>query len=143
MFITKVFVHSYTKLFVDMKPTESELEIVQILWAAGSCTVREVNEELNKRRSTETGYTTTLKLMQIMFEKGLVDRDTTQRTHVYKALISEEDTRKNMVDKMIDTMFKGSARDLVMQALNHKSSSDEELKLIRDFLNELDNKKSK
>jgi len=122
---------------MNVKPTESELEILQVLWSADSCTVRDVNEKLSKQKGIEVGYTTTLKLMQIMLEKGLVERNTTHRTHIYKALISEDDTRKNIVDKIIDTVFKGSAADLVMQALSNKSASQDELKLIRDFLNNL------
>jgi predicted transcriptional regulator len=123
---------------MTIKPTESELEILQVLWSTDECTVRDVNERLSKQKGVDVGYTTTLKLMQIMHEKGLVERNTDQRTHIYKALISENDTRKNIVDKMIDTVFKGSAADLVMHALSNKSSSQDELKLIRDFLNKLD-----
>ncbi len=122
------------------KPTESELEILQVLWALGNGTVREVNEELVRRKGTDVGYTTTLKLMQIMHEKGIVSRDTSSRTHMYSPLLTEASARKTMLDKMISTMFKGSAADLVMQALSTEKSSEEELRLIREFLDQLEKK---
>ncbi|MXV14770.1 BlaI/MecI/CopY family transcriptional regulator [Hufsiella ginkgonis] len=125
---------------MDIKPTESELEILQVLWSKGASTVREVNEQLAQQRGTGPGYTTTLKLMQIMHDKGIVSRDTTTRTHVYTALLSEESIREGMVDKMINTIFNGSATELVMQALNTKRSSAKELQLIRDLINQLDKK---
>ena len=96
------------------KPTESELEILQILWQKGDCTVREVHEILEKIKNA--GYTTTLKLMQIMHEKGLVARDTTSKTHIYKALVNQQKTQQQLVNKMIDNVFNGSAARLVMQA---------------------------
>lgn len=125
---------------MKVKPTNSELEILQILWKKGECTVREVNEELSSDREAEVGYTTTLKLMQIMHEKGLVERDTSNRTHRYKALISQEDTSQGILQTMIDTVFNGSAAQLVMQALSNKSSSKEEIKKIKDFLDQLEKK---
>ena len=85
------------------KPTESELEILQVLWDRNSCTVRDVHEELLKTK--EAGYTTTLKLMQIMFEKGLVKRDSTLKTHFYQAATSREKTQKHLLGKMIDKLF--------------------------------------
>lgn len=120
------------------KPTESELEILQILWNKGECTVREVHDilELNK----DSGYTTTLKLMQIMHEKGLVGRDTSSRTHVYKALVGKEQIQQQMLDKMIDTVYNGSAARLVMQALGNHTASKEELDLIKKYLDELNKK---
>ena len=134
----------YTKLFVEIqmkvKPTSSELEILQILWKNGESTVREVNEELSRERDTEVGYTTTLKLMQIMHEKGLVERDTSNRTHRYKALISKEDTSQGILQTMIDTVFNGSAAQLVMQALSNKTSSKEEIKKIKEYLDQLEKK---
>lgn len=125
---------------MNVKPTNSELEILQILWKNGECTVREVNEELSSDREAEVGYTTTLKLMQIMHEKGLVERDTSNRTHKYKALITQEDTSQGILQSMIDTVFNGSAAQLVMQALSNKSSSKEEIKKIKEFLDQLDKK---
>lgn len=121
------------------KPTESELEILNILWEKGPCTVREIHEVLEKTK--EAGYTTTLKLMQIMNEKNLVNRDASSKTHIYQANVSQEDTQGQMVKKMIDTVFNGSAMDLVMQALgNHKASKDE-LELIKQYLEQAEKKK--
>ncbi|WP_293297368.1 BlaI/MecI/CopY family transcriptional regulator [Pedobacter sp. UBA4863] len=121
----------------NIKPTEGEMEILQVLWAKSNCTVREVHEALDKK---ESGYTTTLKLMQIMHEKGLVARDTSAKTHIYKALINQETTQRHLVKKMIDNVFNGSAARLVMQALGNKSASQEEIDLIKDYLNKLENK---
>lgn len=120
-----------------VKPTEGEMEILQVLWAKGNCTVREVHEALDKK---DSGYTTTLKLMQIMHEKGLVDRDTSSKTHVYRALINQETTQQHLVKKMIDNVFNGSAARLVMQALGNKSASKEEIDLIKEYLDKLENK---
>ena len=109
-----------------IKPTESELEILQILWTKGLATVREVHEELAKTK--DAGYTTTLKLMQIMHEKGLVKRDDSMRTHVYQAAVNKEKTQKHLLSKMIDSLFGGSPTQLVIQALGageHKASPEE------------------
>jgi predicted transcriptional regulator len=125
---------------MKVKPTSSELEILQILWKNGESTVREVNEELSRERDSEVGYTTTLKLMQIMHEKGLVERDTSNRTHRYKALISQQDTSQGILQTMIDTVFNGSAAQLVMQALSNKTSSKEEIKKIKEYLDQLEKK---
>jgi len=121
----------------NVKPTEGEMEILQVLWAKGNCTVREVHEALDKK---DSGYTTTLKLMQIMHEKGLVDRDTSSKTHIYRALINQETTQQHLVKKMIDNVFNGSAARLVMQALGNKSASKEEIDLIKEYLDKLENK---
>lgn len=120
-----------------IKPTEGELEILQVLWQKGQCTVREVHEALAKK---DSGYTTTLKLMQIMFEKQLVDRDASAKSHVYRALVNQEKTQQQLVNKMIDNVFNGSAARLVMQALGNKSASKEEIDLIKEYLNNLENK---
>ena len=125
---------------MKVKPTTSELEILQILWKNDQCTVREVNEELSRDRNTEVGYTTTLKLMQIMHDKGLVERDTSSRTHKYKALISHEHTSQGILQTLIDTVFNGSAAQLVMQALSNKKSSKEEIRQIKEYLDQLDKK---
>jgi len=125
---------------MKVKPTTSELEILQILWKNNQCTVREVNEELSRDRNTEVGYTTTLKLMQIMHDKGLVERDTSSRTHKYKALISHEHTSQGILQTLIDTVFNGSAAQLVMQALSNKKSSKEEIRQIKEYLDQLDKK---
>jgi BlaI family penicillinase repressor len=122
-----------------IKPTESELEILQILWSRGLATVREVHEELAKTK--EVGYTTTLKLMQIMHEKGLVKRDESMRTHVYQPSVNKEKTQKHLLSKMIDSLFGGSSTQLVLQALGEQSNaSPEELEQIQKLLNNLKNK---
>ena len=118
-----------------IKPTESELEILQVLWHKGTASVREVHEELAK--SKDVGYTTTLKLMQIMFEKGLVKRDATFKTHIYEAQVSRDKTQKHLLNKMIDTLFGGSPTQLVLQALGNHKASDEELEEIQQLLNNL------
>lgn len=120
------------------KPTESELEILQILWAKGNCTVRDVHEVLEKNK--DAGYTTTLKLMQIMHEKGLVTRNTDSKTHIYTAAVNQQQTQQQFVNRMIDDVFNGSAARLVMQALgNHKASADE-LTEIKKYLDSLEKK---
>jgi predicted transcriptional regulator len=119
-----------------IRPTESELEILRVLWEKGPSTVREVHEVLEK--SKDAGYTTTLKLMQIMHEKGLLQRDTSSKTHIYAAAISQESTQRQLLDKMIDTVFNGSASQLVLQALGNHKSSREELEKIKQYLDEIE-----
>src|SRR4026207_889286 len=118
-----------------IKPTESELEILQVLWGKGLASVREVHEELSKTK--EAGYTTTLKLMQIMNEKGLVKRDDSMRTHIYQAAVNKEKTQKHLLSKMIDSLFGGSPTQLVIQALGENKVSEEELEKIQSLLNDL------
>ena len=118
-----------------IKPTESELEILQILWKKGNASVREVHEELLVTK--EAGYTTTLKLMQIMHEKGLVKRDDSIKTHIYQAAVSKEKTQKHLLNKMIDSLFGGSPGELVMQALGNHKASAEELEEIQKMLDNL------
>lgn len=120
-----------------IKPTESELEILQALWAKGLATVREVHEELAKTK--DVGYTTTLKLMQIMHEKGLVKRDDSMRTHIYQAAVNKEKTQKHLLGKMIDNLFGGSPTQLVIQALGEHKASPEEIEKIQALLNNLKN----
>jgi predicted transcriptional regulator len=119
----------------QIKPTESELEILRILWEHGEATVRVVHEELSKTK--DAGYTTTLKLMQIMHEKGMVKRDETNKTHKYTPLISREKTQKQFMGKMIDTLFQGSSTQLVMQALGNHKTSKEELDEIQKLIDNL------
>lgn len=120
-----------------VKPTESELEILQILWQNNSATVRDVHEELAKIK--DVGYTTTLKLMQIMHEKGLVKRDESMRTHIYQPAVNKERTQKHLLTKMIDSLFGGSSTQLVLQALGsgEQKVSAEELEQIQTLLNNL------
>ena len=121
-----------------MKITESELEILQVLWQKGEASVREINDALNQKR--EVGYTTTLKMMQLMFEKNMLTRDETQRTHVYKARISETDTQKTLTEKLLETAFGGSALKLVMQALGNHKTSKEELNEIKTLIQKIENR---
>lgn len=122
-----------------VKPTESELEILQILWKNGTATVRDVHEELAQNK--EVGYTTTLKLMQIMHEKGLVKRDESMRTHIYQPAVNKEKTQKHLLSKMIDSLFGGSSTQLVLQALGSSDQkvSAEELEEIQKLIENLKN----
>ncbi len=121
----------------EIKPTDSELDILNIIWQRGASTVREVHTEIEKQK--ESKYTTTLKLMQIMHEKGLLDRDSSSRTHVFTAAIPQEQTQGHLLKKMIDTVYNGSATQLVMQALGNHKSSAEELSKIKQYLSEIEN----
>src|ERR1043165_2758612 len=120
------------------KPTESELEILNILWNKGPCTVREVHEVLEKNK--EAGYTTTLKLMQIMHDKKLLKRDASTKSHVYTANVSQEKTQGQYVKRLIDNVFNGSASQLVMQALGNHKTNKKELDEIKKYLEEMENK---
>jgi len=124
------------KMSKKFKPTESELEILSILWKNGPSTVRMVNEEMNRIKSV--GYTTTLKLMQIMNEKGMVGRDTEGRTHTYFAISRQEDAQKSMLDRLLETAFGGSASKLVLQALGNHKTSEEELNEIKALIERLE-----
>ncbi len=123
----------------NTKPTESELEILQVLWDRQSATVRTVHEELSKTK--DSGYTTTLKLMQIMFEKGLVTRDDSNKTHIYQPAVSREKTQKQFLNKMINTLFAGSPANLVLQALGGHAASEEELEKIELLITQLKKQK--
>ncbi len=116
-------------------PTNAELEILQVLWRRGPSTVREVREDLAERRST--GYTTVLKLLQIMTDKRLVTRDTTSRTHVYRAAVTEATIKRRFVSDLVDRVFEGSAAGLVLQALSDRPASPQELREIRDLIDKL------
>lgn len=120
-----------------VKPTESELEILQILWQKSSATVRDVHEELAQTK--DVGYTTTLKLMQIMHEKGLVKRDESMRTHIYQPAVNKEKTQKHLLNKMIDSLFGGSSSQLVMHALGsgEQRLTSEELEKIQLLIDTL------
>lgn len=121
------------------KVTDSELEILNVLWKRGNSTVRDVHEELSQTK--DSGYTTTLKLMQIMFDKGLVERDASSKTHIYKAVVTREQAQQNALDKILSTVFKGSTSDLVIQALGNHSTSKEEIDAIRKYLQQFDQSK--
>ena len=117
-----------------MKPTVAELEILGVLWRLGKATVRQVHTELQKAKPT--GYTTALKLMQIMVEKGLVVRDESERTHVYRPAMKRKVAQRRLVADLVDRAFGGSAAELVLQALSHKRASREEIAEIRRMLDE-------
>jgi predicted transcriptional regulator len=117
------------------RPTDTELEILRVLWQRGPSTVREVQETIGETRAT--GYTTVLKMLQIMTEKGLVRRDERQRAHVYEARLAQEQTQQQLVGDLLERAFDGSATNLVMQALaTKKKASAEELSQIRQILDE-------
>jgi BlaI family transcriptional regulator, penicillinase repressor len=112
------------------KPTDAELSILRVLWTNGPSTVRQVTEALGR----ETGYTTVLKLLQIMTEKRLVLRDETERTHVYEAAYTEDQTQRQLVTDLLDRAFGGSAATLVLQALAARKATPEELQKIKQLL---------
>lgn len=114
------------------KPTTAELEILAVLWEKDAATVKEVHEVINARKPT--GYTTVLKTMQIMREKGLVERDDTNKAHVFRAAQAETETQKNLVADLIEKVFRGSALKLVQHVLEAKPASAEELKKIRKMI---------
>jgi len=123
------------------KPTRAELAILRVLWTRGPCTVRQVHDELAADRPT--AYTTTLKLIQIMTEKGLLTRAEQNRQHVYRARQSETAMQKRLVRDLLDRAFNGSSARLVMQALAAKPASPDELKEIRRLLDEQDRQDQK
>ena len=116
------------------RPTEAELAILGVLWTQGSSTVRQVNDVLSAQR--DTGYTTTLKLMQIMAEKGLVTRDERDRSHVYSAKLSQDQTQRQLVADLVDRAFGGSAAALVLQALSAHPTSTDELSEIQRLIDD-------
>jgi BlaI family transcriptional regulator, penicillinase repressor len=119
------------------RPTDAELEILRVLWQRGASTVREVQEALNQTKLS--GYTTVLKMLQIMTEKGLVRRDEKQRAHVYEAQLAQHQTQRQMVGDLLNRVFDGSASNLVIHALaTKKSASPEELAEIRDILDKFE-----
>jgi len=120
------------------RPTESELEILSILWEKELATVREVHEIIHQTK--EIGYTTTLKLMQIMHEKGLVSRNVDSKTHIYKAELEKEKAQDHYLGKMIKTLFSGSSSKLVLQALGTHNPSQKELLEIKQLIEKLENK---
>ena len=136
-------VYICTKIIVDHfimakrnKPTEAELDILSILWENGASSVRDVNDELNKSRNV--GYTTTLKQLQIMHEKGMVSRKSDGRTHIYSAAHDKEETQKQLLDRVLDAAFGGSASKLVMQVLGNHSSTQKELDEIKAMIKKIE-----
>lgn len=123
------------------RPTDAELELLNVLWARGPSTVREIHEEISTKRAT--GYTTVLKMLQIMAGKGLVDRDEVYRVHVYKAAIPQEETQRALVTDLLDRVFNGSAAKLVLHALESKKASAEDRALIQKMLTQYDGEAKK
>jgi len=121
-----------------LKPTVAELEILRVLWQQAPSTVREVHEALGEGG----GYTTTLKLLQVMHSKGLVERDDTARAHVYRPAVTKERTQKRFLHDIVNRVFDGSSSQLVLHALGSQRSTREELRAIRDLLNKLDQEDS-
>lgn len=122
------------------KPTEAELEILQVLWQYGPSTVRFINDKLSEQR--EVGYTTTLKLMQIMLEKGLLNRNADSKVHVYRAVLAEADTQQQLLDQFVEAAFRGSAMKMVMQALGHHKTSKAELDEIKALIDKIEKEQS-
>ena len=125
-----------TKRDRTRRPTDAELAILQVLWRRGASTVRQVHDVLKHQKPT--GYTTVLKFMQIMTEKGLLLRDESERSHVYRPQISAEETQRQLVGDLLDRAFEGSAQRLVLQALSAKRVSTEELEQIRALLDQIE-----
>ncbi len=123
-----------------VKPTDSELEVLQLLWSNQPCSVREINDFLNENRIV--GYTTTLKIMQIMFEKGLVLRDTNQRSHLYTTDVEEHETKSGLLKEFVFSTFKGSTTDLVLSALGNNDTTLIELQKIKLLIDRLENDQS-
>ena len=117
-------------------PTDSELEVLQIIWAHGAQTVRFVNDEQNKKR--DVGYTTTLKIMQIMLDKGLLTRDIVERSHIYSAAVAQNDTQSQLLREFVDATFKGDSVSLVMRALGEGSTSPEDLAQIKALIADIE-----
>ena len=120
-----------------MNPTDSELEILQILWQSDPVSVRAINDQLNMKR--EVGYTTTLKILQIMFEKGLVKRDTSQRSHLYSSVAPEVETKAVLLKEFLKNTFKGSVSDMVLAALGDGKTSTKELEEIKSLIEKIEN----
>ncbi len=118
------------------KPTDAECQILDVIWRRGSATVREVYDDLSAK--SDIGYTTVLKFMQIMTDKGLLNRDTSVRPQIYKACYSQQNTQKTMVADLLDRAFSGSPGNLVLQALSMRKTTPEELKEIRELLKKLE-----
>ena len=121
------------------KPTDSELEVLALMWQEGTLNVRQVHDHIKLTR--DIGYTTTLKIMQIMFEKGMLKRIKDGKTHKYSTVEPQHQTQSGLINKIVNTAFHGSSKDLVIQALGSSKSSKEELDEIRKYLDELETKK--
>ncbi len=127
----------------DIRPTDSELEILQMLWKKGPSTVREINDLLSNDQDKSIGYTTTLKMMQIMYEKGLLHRDDSQRTHVYTAAVREGKIQSALLDRFLNAAYKGSASKLALQLLGNHETTPDELAAIKALIDQLEKEKNK
>lgn len=119
-----------------IKPSETELEILQILWSRGDSTVKQVNDTMNETK--KVGYTTTLKIMQIMFQKGMLKRDETSRSHVYQAMINASSVEDSMIKKLVNGVFGGSTSEMILSALGSQKASKEELTKIKEFIKNIE-----
>src|SRR4051794_23897863 len=123
-----------------IEPTKSELEILQVLWECGPSTVRFVNDTLNERQR-KVQYSSTLKLMQIMEDKGILKRDESQMKHIYRPVIEEKKMKGHMLRKFVQNMYHGSASDLMIQLLGNKRPSKKEIQVIKDLIKKIDTSK--
>jgi len=121
-----------------IQPTDAELKILTLLWRNGAMSVRQINEKLNNEK--EVGYTTTLKIMQIMLEKGLLTRDTELKSHIYSANIQETNVKNKMIKNLVNQVFGGSRSNLVMQVLGNSNASLEEINEIKEYIKFLESK---
>lgn len=138
-----IFVYETIRIMKEKtisRPTDGEMAILQILWQQGPCSVREVHEALYPEG--KVAYTTTLKLMQIMVEKGSAIRNTDQRTHIYQANVAEKTAKQTLVNQLVNLAFQGSSSKLVMQVLGNQNASPEELQQIKDMIDRIENKSS-
>jgi len=124
----------------NIEPTKAQLEILQVLWKNGPSNVRLVNNQLNKLKQEAVTYTSTLKLMQIMCEKGMLQRDEKSMTHIYSAALEEQKTKKVVLDKFVDSLYDGSVKNLMLELLGNEKTSNKEWDQIKDLLNKLDDK---
>lgn len=120
------------------RPTDEELKVLKVLWEKKEATVREINEAINELQEKHTGYTTTLKIMQLMHGKGLLQRRKDGKSHIYHSLVDEQGTQSQMINNLMDQVFQGSASKLVLRALGSRRASQEDLDEIRKFLEQLD-----
>jgi BlaI family penicillinase repressor len=125
----------------EMVPTRSEMDVLQVLWQQGPSTVRFVHDALNEKKEA-VQYTSTLKLMQVMAEKGMLTRDETNMKHIYSAALTEETTKGTMLSRFVDSMYDGSVSNLMMALLGNDKTSKKELKVIKEMLKKLDDQES-
>lgn len=123
---------------MKLHPTNSELEVLTVLWELGNATAREVHNQLTKTKST--GYTTTLKIIQNMYDKDLVSREPKGQTHIYNAAVKQQDIQQQMLGGFVNKVFSGSAQNLILQALGNQQPNQEELDEIRAMLDKIENK---